>query len=321
MLGRRTLLGTMALAAAAPGRAHAQGAQAQGWQPQKPLQIIVGFAPGGGSDIVARGIQQAAQELMPQPILVVNRPGAAGVLAAQQVAQAAPDGHTLLVTGGSESTSVPHYREVSYDPQRDFRHVILVARYPLVMLVKADSPFRTPQQLVAEARRSPGKLTYGSSGVASLYQSVFVVLGKRAGIDMLHVPYTGGAPALTAVAAGEVTCTVATPDECKAMVEGGVLRPIGVASRERFAEYPEAPTLIESGWDVYMENLKGLSVPAATPAPVVAALYDVFHRALATPTWRSFAQRVGITTADKDGPAFTQDIQAMSDAISAAVKG
>ncbi len=316
MLGRRTLLASMAMAGGAPRLAHAQG-----WVPQKPIQIIVGFAPGGGSDIVARGVQQAAQELLPQPIVVVNRPGAAGVLAAQQVAQAAPDGYSLLVTGGSESTSVPHYRDVSYDPQRDFRHVILVARYPLVMLVKADSPYRTPQQLVAAARSAPGRLTYGSSGVGSLYQSVFVVLGKRAGLDMLHVPYTGGAPALTAVASGEVTCTVATPDECKAMVEGGVLRPIGVASRERFAEYPQAPTLIESGWDVFMENLKGLSVPAATPAPVVATLYDVFHRALATPTWRSFAQRVGITTADKDGAAFSKDIQDMSDAISAAVKG
>ncbi len=317
MLGRRALLGGMAMA----GAAQAGIAQAQGWVPQRPIQIIVGFAPGGGSDIVARGLQQAAQDVLPQPIVVVNRPGAAGVLAAQQVAQAAPDGYSLLVTGGSESTSVPHYREVPYDPQRDFHHVILVARYPLVMLVKADSPFRNPQQLMAIAKRTPGRLTYGSSGVGSLYQSVFVVLGKRAHVELLHVPYTGGAPALTAVAAGEVTATVATPDECKALVDARALRPIGVASRERCAEYPQVPTLIESGYDVYMENLKGLSVPAATPAPVVAALYESFHRALATPTWRSFAQRVGIATADRDGAAFSRDIQDMSDAIAAAVKG
>lgn len=317
-ISRRSLIAAAAASLALPARGRAQ---AQPWVPQRPIQIIVGFAPGGASDILARGMAQASQEFVPVPIVVVNRPGAAGVLAAQQVAAAPGDGTQLLVTGGSESTSVPHYREVSYHPLRDFRHVVLAARYPLILCVKGDGPIRSIGDLIERAKAAPGRVTFGSSGVASLYQSVFVVLGKRAGVEMLHVPYTGGAPALTAAAAGQVDVTVATPDECKGLVEAGTLRPIAVASRRRAREYPEVPTLIESGFDVYMENLKGLSVPATTPDPIYEYLAGIFRRGLETPVWQSFAQRAGVTTANIDGAGFTRAIQEMSDAIAAAVKG
>ncbi|WP_424140036.1 tripartite tricarboxylate transporter substrate binding protein [Roseomonas chloroacetimidivorans] len=323
LMERRGLLSSALLATPAlalPGRATgAAAAEAGGWTPQRPVQIIVGFAPGGASDIVARGIAQAAQDVFPVPVVVVNKPGAAGVLAAQQVARGPADGTQVVLSGGSETTSVPHYREVPYRPFEDFRHFLLLARYPLFLCVRADSPYSSLGALMAAAKEKPGSLSHGSSGVGSLYHSAFVVLNKRAGTEMLHVPYTGGGPTLLALAAGEITAAFGSPDEFKGLLEGGTLRLLAVASRERIPGFETVPTMIESGLDVFIENMKGLSAPSATPAAIVEGLRSGFSAALETPSWKRFAEASGTITAAR-GVDYTGDLRAMSDTIAAALR-
>ncbi|PZO61955.1 MAG: tripartite tricarboxylate transporter substrate binding protein [Pseudoxanthomonas suwonensis] len=320
---RRLLLSAALLTAPAllsrgkPVSAAAAGAGA--WQPQRPIQIIVGFAPGGASDIVARGIAQAAQDILPAGVVVVNKPGAAGVLAAQQVARAPADGTQIVLSGGSETTSVPHYREVPYRPFEDFQHFRLLARYPLFLCVRADSPYRSMSALLAEAKARPGALAHGSSGVGSLYHSAFVVLNQRAGTEMLHVPYTGGGPTLLALAAGEISAAFGSPDEFKGLVEAGTLRPLAVASRERIPGFEAVPTMIEEGLDVFIENMKGLSAPAGTPKPILDGLRSGFGAALETATWRRFAESSATVTAAADAD-YTRDLREMSDTIAAALR-
>ena len=321
ILRRRLVSAGLLAAPALLARSRGLHAEAPGaWPPQRPVQLIVGFAPGGGSDIVARGLAQASQDALPVPVVVVNKPGAAGVLAAQQVARAAPDGTQLVLSGGSETTSVPHYREVPYRPFEDFRHFLLLARYPLFLCVRADGPYRNLSDLMAAAKAKPGGLSHGSSGVGSLYHSAFVVLNQRAGTEMLHVPYTGGGPTLLALAAGEIDVAFGSPDEFKGLQEAGTLRLLAVASRERIPGFEAVPTLRESGFDVFIENMKGLSAPAATPQPVMDGLQAGFGAALKTLAWKRFTENAGIVGADRGAEGYTADLRQMSDTIAAALR-
>ena len=203
MLRRRHLLAGLTAAPIA--------ARAQGWAPTRPIQCIIGFAPGGGADLIARAIIEAAQPLFPQPLVVVNKPGAGGTIAAQQVAGLQGDGHTLLMGGGSESTDIPAFRALPYDARNGFRAVIRLMRQQMFILGRTDGPYRTMREAMDVARVKPQAVSHASSGNGSIYHAVFVVLEKRAGVELLHVPYTGGAPGLQAVAAGQVDLMVASP--------------------------------------------------------------------------------------------------------------
>ena len=309
---RRSLLAGLATLAAT--RAAARPA----WQPSHPVQCIIGFAPGGGADLIARAIIEAAQPLIPQPLVVVNRPGAGGTIAAQQVAALGSDGHTLLMGGGSESTSIPAYRQLPYDPKTSFRAVLRLMRQRMFVLAKADSPWRSMADVVAAARARPQAVSHGSSGIGSIYHSVFVVLEKRAGIELLHVPYTGGAPGLQAVAAGQVDLMVASPEEFRGLTDGGLLRILACCSADRAGSYPEVPTLKELGWNVDIENMKGWVMPAATPDAAIAYFHDRFRQAMARPGWQAFLERAGDTDGYLDGPGFQRAMDGVLDAITAA---
>ena len=309
---RRSLLAGLATLAAT--RAAARPA----WQPSHPVQCIIGFAPGGGADLIARAIIEAAQPLISQPLVVVNRPGAGGTIAAQQVAALGSDGHTLLMGGGSESTSIPAYRQLPYNPKTSFRAVLRLMRQRMFVLAKADSPWRSMADVVAAARARPQAVSHGSSGIGSIYHSVFVVLEKRAGIELLHVPYTGGAPGLQAVAAGQVDLMVASPEEFRGLTDGGLLRILACCSADRAGSYPEVPTLKELGWNVDIENMKGWVMPAATPDAAVAYFHDLFRQAMARPGWQAFLERAGDTDGYLDGPAFQRAMDGVLDAITAA---
>ena len=311
---RRVLLG--GLAALAAGRA--AGQPAPGWEPTRPVQCIIGFAPGGGADLIARAIVEAAQPLIPQPLIVVNRPGAGGTLAAQQVAALGAEGHTLLMGGGSESTSIPAWRQLPYDPRTSFRAVMRLMRQRMFILVKADSPWRSMAEVIAAAKAKPQAVSHGSSGIGSIYHSVFVVLEKRAGVELLHVPYTGGAPGLQAVAAGQVDLMVASPEEFRGLTDGGLLRILACCSADRAESYPGVPTLKELGWSLDIENMKGWVMPAATPDAAVAYFHDRFRAAMARPGWRAFLERAGDTDGYLDGPAFQRAMDGVLDAITAA---
>ncbi|MFZ4406412.1 MAG: Bug family tripartite tricarboxylate transporter substrate binding protein [Paracraurococcus sp.] len=312
MLQRRHVLAGLAVAPAI--------ARAQDWVPTRPVQCVIGFAPGGGADLIARAIIEAAQPMVPQPLVVVNKPGAGGTIAAQQVAGMPADGLTLLMGGGSESTSIPAFRALPYDARRGFRAVIRLMRQQMFILGRADGPYRTMQDAMAAARATPQAVSHGSSGVGSIYHAVFVVLEKRAGVDLLHVPFTGGAPGLQAVASGQVDLMVASPEEFRGLLDAGMLRVLACCSAERAAGFPEVPTLRELGWDMALENMKGWVVPAGTPDAAVAYWHDRFRAAMTQPRWQAFVERAGETDGYLKGSDFQAAMDAVLDAIGGALK-
>lgn len=317
MRGRRTILmGAAALAGAMPAARRASAA----WEPARPVQLIVGFAPGGGADLAARAIAEAASRFFPTPLVVLNRPGAGGAIAAQHVAGLAPDGLNLLVGGGSESTSLPAFRTLPYDPKRSFRAIIRLTRQPLLIVTSRAGKYRDLQAAVAAAKRDPGGIPHASSGLGSIYHAVFVLLSQAAGVELLHVPFTGGAPSLQALLAGTVELAVLAPEEMSGLVQAGEVRPLAVASAERLADYPDVPTLRELGWDVVVENMKGLNAPAGLPDEIAASLHDRFRRGMQEPTWQTFLQRSGAMDGYLNGPGYEAAMNSVLDALRASVR-
>ncbi|MCO6418943.1 tripartite tricarboxylate transporter substrate binding protein [Siccirubricoccus sp. KC 17139] len=309
---RQMLAGLVALPAAS--------ARAQGWEPTRPIQCIIGFAPGGGADLIARAIVEAAQPMFPQPLVVTNRPGAGGTIAAQYVAGLPGDGHTLLMGGGSESTSIPAFRALPYDARTSFRAVMRLLRQRMFILAKADGPYRTMREALLAARARPQAVSHGSSGIGSIYHAVFAVLEKRAGVELLHVPFNGGAPGLQAVAAGQVDLMVASPEEFRGLTDGGLLRVLACCSAERAPAFPEVPTLAELGLEMALENMKGWVVPASTPDAAVTYLHDRFRAAMAKPSWQAFVERAGEGDGYLDGPGFQKAMDEVLDAVTAATR-
>lgn len=289
------------------------------WVPSRPIQIVVGFAPGGGTDATGRLIAAAAQELVPVPIVVINKPGASGTLAAELVANAAPDGYTLLVAGGSESTSIHHYQKTNYKLSQ-FRGVVRVNRERMMIVSKAGEGLGIDSiaKLVEYAKKNPGRAAYGSSGEGSILQSAFAVFCKEAKIDMLHVPYKGGAPALIDLLAGQITVTILTPADARAQSQAGKIHVLASTST-RDPQLPSVPSLSELGYAVSLENQKGLVAPAGTPDEVIRYLHDRFKTAMEGPRWKQLAEAARIESAYLDGPGFIAAMAAMSDQIGKAV--
>jgi tripartite-type tricarboxylate transporter receptor subunit TctC len=312
MFHRRALL-------AGAGALAAPGAKAA-WEPARPIQLIVGFAPGGGADLAGRAIAEAASRLFPTPIIVVNRPGAGGAIAAQQVAGMAADGLNLLVGGGSESIALPAFREVPYDPKHSFRAIIRLTRQPMLIVARRGGTYADLPAAVAAARRAPGSIPHASSGQGSIYHAVFVLLQQAAGVEFLHVPFTGGAPSLQALMAGTVELAVLAPEEMAGLAQAGEVRPLAVASAARIAAYPQVPTLRELGWDVVIENMKGLNAPAGLSDDIATVLHDRVRRAMATPPWQSFLERTGALDGYLDGPGYQAAMDGVLDALRRAVR-
>ncbi|ARP97518.1 receptor [Bordetella genomosp. 13] len=294
--------------AAAMAAALVAPAAAQEWTPTKPIEIYVGFAPGGSADQIARQLANAVKDTMPVPVVVINKPGAAGALAAQDVAQAKPDGYRMFVGGGSETTSVGNHQKVSYDARRDFTPVLKVARLPSVLAVPANSPFKTAQDLIAAAKAKPGALSYGSTGEGSLFHSTMLAFEANSGLRFLHVPYKGAAESLLALASGQLDMAFGAPEEVKGLIDGGKIRPIALFSKTRLPSMPNVPTVTELGYPVALDNMKGLLAPAGLPEPIYRYLNKTFHDALQSPAWKSYAQNSGLTTDYADGPAFQKEI-------------
>ncbi len=296
-------------------------ARAQAWQPVRPIQLVVGFAPGGGSDIIARTIAEASAPFFPVPLVVINRPGAGGALAADQVARAAPDGHTLVLGGGSESTSLPAHRDVPYDPRRSFRAVIRLTRNTHLLCARGGAAPRFPDlpAALAAARAEPGALPHGSSGVGTLSHSIFLLLGRSAGAEFLHVPYAGGGPALQALLAGQVALTVNASDELGGLATSGELRLLAAAAAQRSPGHPAVPTLRELGHDIVADNMKGWLGPAGMTDEMTRYLHDRFRQGMATPTWARFTERLNEADGYADGPAFQRDMDALLEAVRAAL--
>ncbi|HSV17815.1 MAG TPA: tripartite tricarboxylate transporter substrate binding protein [Casimicrobiaceae bacterium] len=242
--------------------------------PSRPVRLIVPFAPGGGTDIVARTIAQKLGETFKQPVVVENRAGGNGTIGANAVAHAPPDGYTLTMITASHSVNVTlQGTKHPYDLIKDFAPISQVTTQPYVLVVNPKLPARSVRELVVLAKASPGKLTYGSSGVGGtshLSGALFCVL---AGIEMTHVPYRGGEPAMADVISGQIDMLFSTRLQSRGFVEAGQLRPLAVTTARRSPATPELPTMQEAGVPGYeVAGWYGMLAPAGTPAPIVDKL-------------------------------------------------
>ena len=292
---------------------------AAAWEPTKPIQLVVGFSPGGGTDVIARAIAAGAQEVMPQPMVVIYRPGASGVIAADSVARAAPDGYTLLVAGGSESTSLPNHQQVSYK-QSSFRPIGHVIRLRTMVVVRNDGKIKTFRDLVAAAKANPGKMAYGTSGVGSLTHSMMLMVNKAAGIDTFHVPYKGDADVVNALISDQIQIGLGSPDQFKSWIDAGKVVPITLSSNDRYPGLPDVPTLKELGYDIYLENMKGVVAPAGLPDAAYTYLNETLRKAMETQSFRNIVARSNFEVQYMDGPTFAKTMASMSDGIAAALK-
>lgn len=280
-IGRRGVLGCgLALAATGPARGQGGG----GGYPTRPLRVIVPFAPGGASDVVARIIQPHLQELLGQAIVVENRPGAAGNIGMEVAARAAPDGYTLFLGNAGTLAINPTVfeRSLRIDPLRDFGPVSLVAETADVFVVHAALPVRSVAEFVAFARANPGRLNYGSPGM-SVNRLAMEKLREEHALDMVHIPYSGGAgPASLAVAAGEVHCLFVTLSAVMPQIQAGLVRALAVNGMRRVPVLPEVPTMGEAGFSGFETgSWQGILVPAGTPPEIVHRLHEVVLRLVA----------------------------------------
>src|SRR3989449_3742860 len=245
------------------------GAGAQGW-PGKPVRFIVGFTPGGPSDILARALGQKLADLRGQQVVIENRPGAGGNIAAELVAKSAPDGATWLLGNNSIlATNQSLYRSLGYDPVKDFAPVALVAIQPNILVVNPDVPASSVKELIALAKARPGELNYASSGSGAAAHLAGELFKAMTGVDMVHVPYKGAQPALTDVIAGQAQLMFATSASVIPYIKAGRLRALAVTTARRSAAVAELATLSAAGRPgVEAFTSPGVAVPSATPAPL-----------------------------------------------------
>ena len=279
-LSRRKFLNLAAGAAALP--AVSRIARAQSY-PARPVHVIVGFAPGSASDIIARLIGQRLSERLGQPFVVENRGGAGGTLGAEAVVRASPDGYTLLLCGSPDAFNATIYDRLSFNFTRDIAPVAGISRGPLVLVVHPSFPAKTVPEFIAYAKANPGKINFGSAGVGTVAQLAGELFKVMAGVDLVHVPYRGLAPAITDLIGGRVQAIFSTMPPALAQVRAGKLRALAVTSATRFEALPDLPTIGDflPGYQATLIN--GLGAPKSTPAEIVGMLNKETNAALADP--------------------------------------
>jgi tripartite-type tricarboxylate transporter receptor subunit TctC len=285
VLNRRNFLATAASLAAA-GKLNPAFAQAA--YPDHPIRIIVGYAAGGGVDIVARLLGEPLRAELGQTVIVENRTGASAMIASNTVAKATPDGYTLLAAASGEVAINQHLfkDKMTYDASRELTPLALVGIVPCVVVVAEATPVHNPKELIAYAKANPGKLTFSSSGVGNPQQLAGELMNSMAGTNVLHVPYRGSAPAVTDVATGAVTMSFSSLAAALPLINGGKLRAVAVTSKERMPQLPDVPPLSEgspglAGYELL--NWFGLFVTAGTPPAVVNRLNGIINKALKDP--------------------------------------
>ena len=255
--------------------------------PSKPIRLVVPYSPGAGTDTIARILAQKTGESLGQQVVIDNRPGAGGSIGTEVVAKAPPDGYTLLFAPTSHAINPGIYPKLGYDTVKDFAPISVVASLPVVLAVEPGVPAASVKELIALAKAKPGQLTMASSGNGTVFHLTGELFKDAAGINIVHVPFKGGAPAVAALLGGQVSMTFETSVTLVPHIRSGKLRALGVASPKRIALLPDVPTLGESGFPgILAENWYGLFAPAGTPREAIARLYTEFDRAIHSPDVR-----------------------------------
>jgi tripartite-type tricarboxylate transporter receptor subunit TctC len=278
-------------------------ASAQGY-PNKPIRLVVGFAPGGAADIISRAMSDPLGRALGQGIIVDNKPGAGSSLAVEFVARSAPDGYTILIASQSGMIINPLInKNVGYSTERDFAPITQVTASPLVAAVNPSVPVRSIAELIAEAKKAPGKLNYASSGNGSLPHLAAVLFSALAGIEMVHVPYKSGGQSVQSVLAGDTQVTFATSPSVMPLVQAGRLRGLAVTTRARSPLVAGLPGMEEAGLANYDLSIwYGFFAPAATPREIITRLFDATAVTLQNSNLRQILARDGTETRGSRSP-------------------
>lgn len=297
--------GLLTLAAAGMVAALAAPAAAQDY-PSQPITVVVPGAAGGGGDFVGRLLAEKMSEHLSQPVVVENRPGSNGNLAASYVSRAEPDGYTLLLAySGSHVANPSLFPNLGWDPVESFEPIALAVKAPHVIVVRKDLPVDSLKELIDYAKAHPGELTFASSGIGSIQHIGTAQLARSAGVDMLHVPYGGAGPAMNDMLGGRVDIIVTTPPSVVGHVQAGAVKALALASPERHPMLPDVPTTAESGFEGFeLEAWFGLYAPAGTPEGAVATLSEVAAQAINSADFRERAQARGTQAAYMSADAF-----------------
>jgi len=287
-------------------------AQAQGY-PNRPIRMLVGFPPGGSTDLAARALGEKLSQALGQSIVVENKAGASGNIAAEQVARSAPDGHTLYMAPTSFATAPAFFAKLSWDPVKDFTPVSLVATVPIIAVTHPSVPARTVQQLVAYAKANPGKLNMASPGATTLTRLTGERFKQIAGIDWVTVHYKGGAPAMQDMLAGTAQVMFANISDVLTQVKAGKLNAIAVTTPQRSPAVPEVPTFAESGYPEYaFMTWQAVVGPAGMPPEVVRRLNAEIVRIMATPEMQqrfaSFGTDAATSTPEELGRFLAEEV-------------
>ena len=252
--------------------------------PQKPIRLVLPFAPGGGTDVLARALSEKLSEAVGASVLIDNRPGAGGTLGTALVAKAPPDGYTLLFTSASYVFNPSLYKKLPYDPLTDMKAVTMFASEPHLLVVHPSMPVKTVGQLLALARQRPGEIHFSSGGVGSNIHLTTELFTYMAGIKLLHVPYKGGGPAMTALASGEVQVMLPGFAPALPFVKSGRMRALAVSTKQRSRVLPDLETIDEAGVRGYDKSAwYGLFAPAAVPESIIAHMYQATIKVLKNP--------------------------------------
>jgi tripartite-type tricarboxylate transporter receptor subunit TctC len=304
---RRTLL-RAAASAAALGPLAARAQTVEPW-PSRPIRILVGFAPGGSSDVVARLLAQRIQPLLGQPVVVENRVGAGGLVAAEAVARGTPDGYTWLLIPSGHASQAAMLRKMPFDPVDGLAFVGTLTVYPMFVAVAPESPSRSLRDLIERAKAAPGKLSFSSLGVGTAHHLIGEWLNAEAGIDLVHVPYKGSAAAFTDVAAGRVDVMIETATAALPWIRSGKLRALAVTSAPGRSPEPGVPVAAETIPGMEYESWLGVATTPGTPAPVVDRIAQAIRTVLAQPEMQQRLDDLGGKASPSTPDAFRQRVQ------------
>jgi tripartite-type tricarboxylate transporter receptor subunit TctC len=309
-------LGSLALGLGLAPAGHAQT------YPTRPITLVVAFTPAGPSDVLARVLGRKLEELLKQPFVVVNRPGAGGNIGAEAVASAAPDGYTLLMGNNSIlATNASLYKKLPYDPEKDFKPISLVGNQPNILVVNPKVAARSMGELIALAKSKPGQLNYASSGIGTAAHLAGALFRAQANVDIVHVSYKGAAPALQDVIAGQIEMMFATAASVVGFINSGLVRPLAVTTLQRSALLPDLATVAEQGLPGFEATTwHGLVAPAATPPAVIATLHDATIRALRDPALAKSLTELGVEISGSSPEEFAKYITAEIPKWTAVVK-